>query len=229
MNASNEDTATDLIELAKASWNPDFLVPCRPELIATRPLMVLSQSIYDQPQSANVDDIRRSAQEQLAHTASFSHFIEAQEGVAVLFLAEFGDDPELVGAMYGDECELRVATDIREALNLAAPASADLGNEDEDQDEEPLRPQHLWTIIVLPEPNVQHIDLESIQDAIPDFTGHACWYDPIDEHVKVQAWEEGELDTGYLWAIREDEDVEPYTRDAVPGRALFAKLVSGAS
>lgn len=222
MNASSEDTATDLLELAKASWNPDLLVPCRPELIATRPLMVLRQSIDDQPQSANVDDIRRSAQEQLAQTASLSYFLKAQEGVSVLFLTEFGDDPELVGAIYGDECQLRVATDIREAMKLAAAPSVDLGSEDE----EPLRPQHLWSLIVLPEPSAQSIDLESIEGAIPDFTGKAYWYACSDERVKVQGWDEGDLDTGYLWAIREGEDAEGYTLDAAPGRTLFASFVA---
>lgn len=223
MNANNDSATTELLDLAKASWNPVLLVPSVPDLYTTRPLMVLLQSKYDQPLSADVEDVRQTALEQLEHIASFSHFIEAHDGASVLFLGEFGDDPELLTAIYGEEGEIRAATDLRKALDRTAPQSTDPDSEDED---EPLRPQHLWTIIVLPESSAQHIDLESIQEAIPDFTGRAYWYDPSDGLVKVQAWEEGDLDTGYLWAFQEDEDVDGYTLDGTPGRALFADLAA---
>ena len=226
MNANSDDATTELLELAQAaSWNPALLVPPAPELFATRPLMVLLQGKHDQPLSAGIDDIRQSALEQLEHIASFSHFIEPQEGVSVLFLAEFDyDTSELWIAMSGGEIKIRAATDLREALRLEEPERSDGESDDEN-----LRSQHLCTIIVLPESSAQHIDLESIQEAIPDFTGRAFWYDPSDDRVKVQAWEEGDLDTGYLWAIREDEDVEVYTIDAAPGRTLFATLASAAA
>jgi hypothetical protein len=228
MNENTNDATTELLELAKASWNPTFLVPTAPDLIMTRPLMVLVQSKYDQPLSAGVDDVRQTALEQIEHIASFSQFIEAEaeDRVSVLFLAEFGDDPELVAGMYGEDGEIRVATNLQKALDLTAPQSTESDNDDED---EPLRPQHLWTIIVLPDPDVQHVDLESIQESIPDFTGKAYWYDPSDDLVKVQAWEDGDLDTGYLWAMQENEDVDGYTLDAAPGRALFAKLAARCS
>ena len=223
MTANSDNATTELLELAKASWNPALLVPTAPELFTTRPLMVLLQQ-GNQSLSAGIDDIRQTALEQLDHIASFSHFIEPHEGVSVIFLAEFGHDSTLVNAMLGEHGELHAATDLRKAIDLAPPPEP----ADPDDEGEPMRAQNLLAIIVLPESAVQHIDLESLEEALPDFTGRAYFYDPDDGCFKQQAWNDGELDTGYLWAIREDEGEEQYTEGDAPGRSLFAMLASPA-
>ncbi len=185
MNTSIEHTTTDLLELAKASWNPALLVPCRPDLVATRPLLILVQWAGDDDlEPATIDDRIRFAVEQMAHTASISQFIEPHEGVAVMFLAGFHGGYPITDAMFDDEGELRVAPDIREALALPAP-STDLENGGEEQ--APLGQLSLLTIIVLPDADDQEIDLKSIEEAIPDFTGWAFWYDTSNDVVKYQS------------------------------------------
>lgn len=223
MHAISDETTTDLVELAKASWNPALLVPASPELFATRPLLVLLQWTEEQSLSADLNAIRQTALEQIENTASLSHLVEPHDGVSAVFFAELGDG-SFGSAMAGEDGNLQGGTDLRKAVELAPESEP----ADPDDEGEPTRPQFLWTIIVLPESSVQHIDLESIEEAIPDFSGRAFWFDPSDEQVKQQAWVDGELDTGYLWAEREEEDTETYTSDPAPGRALFATLFSNA-
>ena len=233
----NGETAMNdaLVDLARGSWKTELLQPPDPDLVMSRPLMVLHQGLApideDVPAEQWAEQLREklpaALRSSMQETASFSQDISTGNGECVFFFIAAHrcfDSPwqSLLSGMLDSPLELfgQSVSDIVEAPDLVARLQPGEDASDEITVD-------LMTVVVLPDPeDGGEYSLADIEETIPGFDDSATFFDPDDGMAKHQHWESGgERDTGYLWALEEGHDTEDYEDDGEVGRQAIVDLL----
>lgn len=214
----------DLIKIARQTWNQKLLVPVTPTLLKARPLMVFGQQVLrndqyeESPSSYPAQFVKKEVAKLIAESAPFTHAIESDYCAAALCLAANACEYSIwdLSGKKEDAASSGIVTNIDQVY---ANFRDNIGKDDSLY-------ICLYSLFVLPDADAQSIELSEVEDTIAGMTGFAWFFDPSDGMTKLQKWNEGEQDTGYLWAIQNDNDTDDYCSDSAPMRKLLSILVT---
>lgn len=228
-------TNDKLVDIARDSlWKTELLQPPDPDLVMSRPLMVIHQFLgpvqEDVPSEQWAEQLKENLPAALRscmeETSSFSHDIATGNGECVFFfIAAHRRDAPLESLLEGTldpplELFGQSVSDIVEVPDLVARLQPG-------EDPTDWITVDLMTVVILPDPeDGREYSLADIEETIPDFGGPATFFDPGDGMAKRQYWHgDGERDTGYLWALEEGYDTEAYEEDGEVGRQAIVDLL----